>query len=274
MSRRALWASVFALGLACSSLRAPARTRYWAGVGDCPPATLTNACREREWSLLREAPQAAADELRVACDDGQASPCLELGLLLTFWRNLPHDEREGREAFSSACDLRVPEACALEALMLETGRGGPRQLDRASDRYQRACALGERKSCVEHQRLVESTERPGELDERTCTEPCNGGLGKEAIHRVMRRRAGSVRYCYVLLLEREPLLEASLAVRFVIDAAGHVSAIEVTGTTDEPLAACVSEALSDFQFPRPSKGGTVNVTFPWRFVFTSADAGS
>ena len=143
----------------CISLRAPAPTRHGAGVGDCPPGTLTNACREREW-------------------------------------------------------------------------------------------------------------QPGEAKARPCPEPCARGLEKDEILRVMRRRRGSVGCCYVLALERDEPFAAKLTASFTIDAA------QIKGTTDEPLAACVWEALQDFEFPRPHNGRTVNVTFPYVFGAGDADGGT
>ena len=268
MRRLAVWAF---LAAGCFSRPAPAPSGL-PGEGECSASLLTNACREAEWPLLRDDPQAALSHLDERCTDGSAWSCFELGLLLSRWRNVPHDDARALAAFSDACAIHVGAGCAAEALMREAGRGTKRDLGRAAGLHARACVMGVEASCADRKRLVEFEERPGELDRNpACTEPCEAGLEAAELRRVMERRKGTLQYCFQLAMERDQLVASHslrMALELSIDPLGRVTDCKVTGSNDEPLAYCVSQAVQDFQFPRPGKGNTATVSY--LYVFNSS----
>lgn len=213
--------------------------------------------------------------LQAGCDRGEANSCSDLGYHLSLGNTVPHDEPRAVRALARACDLGSGEACASAALMFEAGRGVTLDLIEGLALHTRACALGYSLSCEDQRRLTENAELPGELTrDPGCREPCDGGLEKDDIFRVMKRRVGSVKYCYHLALARNEFLIAQVTTKFVIDAQGGVRQSEAPKATDPALAACVAAVLHTFRFPRPIGGGVVNVTFPYVFrTPESLDAG-
>lgn len=91
-----------------------------------------------------------------------------------------------------------------------------------------------------------------------------GNLNKEIIRRYIRRKLPQIRYCYEKQLLTDATLAGRVSVQFVIEADGHVSSSSATGLHQD-VADCVGKAISSIQFPKPSGGGTVTVTYPFNF---------
>lgn len=92
-----------------------------------------------------------------------------------------------------------------------------------------------------------------------------GTLSKDIIRRIVRRNRGRIRACYEQSLRRDPTLEGSLEVRFIISPSGTVATAMVTkGLQDEALRGCVTRAFRTMTFPRPE--GVVSVVYPLRFA--------
>jgi hypothetical protein len=250
------------LAAGCASAPVASQEQGGTGRGACAAGVLTYECREREWPLLREDPQAALAALDDQCSTASSGwACLELGLTLSRWRNLPRDEKRALEAFEASCTLHVGQGCAAAALMYEAGRGAKRDVARARGLYGRACLIDFRPACADRRRLVE-------LPTLVAREGGADGLQDEEIAWAMELQRGPVQYCFAFALEREPPLAekaSELHLEFTVDAAGRAGPSKVSGTIDEPLAFCVSEAVRAFEFPRPR--GSTSVLARHSYVF-------
>lgn len=251
--------------LACANRSRSTRVEYVAGVGDCPQGQLSNGCREREWPELSTHPELVRQRLHERCSfEGHGSSCIELGLLLSRWRNLPHDEEAALHAFLSGCDQHYPDGCTFAALMLEAGRGRARDPGRALELHARACFAGVHESCLEEARLQQLRARPGELEGKSCV-TCGPGLEDDEVGRALARARGAMRYCVMLEWEHGPVDEA-MTFDFAIDAEGTVRDVAVRGTLNDALSTCMSDALQTERFPRPRSVASVKVSFPWHVV--------
>ena len=94
-----------------------------------------------------------------------------------------------------------------------------------------------------------------------------GALDKSQIDRVIKQHLSQIRYCYQKELNRAPDLEGKVVMKFVIATDGSVSRADVQSTSlNNPVVeSCLSDRFMRFQFPRPTGGGIVIVTYP--FVF-------
>lgn len=92
-----------------------------------------------------------------------------------------------------------------------------------------------------------------------------GGLSPEAIRRVVRRHINEVRFCYEQGLQRNPSLEGRVTVRWIIDGTGRVqaAALASSSVSNEPVEACIVNAVRRWTFPAPEGGGAVGVSYPF-----------
>jgi TonB family protein len=95
-----------------------------------------------------------------------------------------------------------------------------------------------------------------------------GSLDKEIIRRVIRMHANEMNYCYGQALTRHPALSGRIAVQFTIAATGQViSSVLQSSTMDNPqVENCVVQAIRRWDFPYPTDGGIVLVSYPFNFV--------
>jgi hypothetical protein len=91
----------------------------------------------------------------------------------------------------------------------------------------------------------------------------NGRLPPEVIQRIVRQNFGRFRMCYENGLRNNPALQGRVAVRFVIDREGAVSAVSDGGSDipDRGVASCVVRSFGGLSFPKP-EGGIVTVVYP------------
>lgn len=105
-----------------------------------------------------------------------------------------------------------------------------------------------------------------------------GALDKDVLRRVIMRSRNRFKYCYERQLATNPNLAGKVVTRFVIGPEGNVTTVQDAGSTltDATVLACVQSAFKSMQFPRPTGGGVVIVTYP--LIFQSAspppDAGA
>ena len=94
----------------------------------------------------------------------------------------------------------------------------------------------------------------------------SGRIAPDVISRIVRQRAGAMRACYEAGLARDPTLAGRLAVRFVIDRTGSVSAASLEGSSlaDAQVNACIVREFRGLSFPTP-EGGVITVTYPLTF---------
>jgi TPR repeat protein len=93
-----------------------------------------------------------------------------LGLLAA-----PAAAQDAEALYGTACDAGDRDACGVLALMFETGRGIPRDLEKAASRYGQACQLGDMEGCtilgsmyVSGQGVTRDLARAVSLHERAC----------------------------------------------------------------------------------------------------------
>ena len=100
-----------------------------------------------------------------------------------------------------------------------------------------------------------------------------GGLDREIIRRIIRRRLNEVKFCYEQALVTQPGLGGRVLVRFAIAPTGQVlSSVVESSTLGNPrVELCTAQAVRRWEFPKPLGGGMVMVSYP--FVMTPAGGG-
>jgi len=95
-----------------------------------------------------------------------------------------------------------------------------------------------------------------------------GSLDKEIIRRIIRRHLNEVRYCYEQGLASHPSLNGRLVVQFTIAPTGRVlaSALQSSSLGVVSVDACVVQAVKRWEFPQPSGGGLVMVSYPFQLT--------
>ncbi len=92
-----------------------------------------------------------------------------------------------------------------------------------------------------------------------------GFCDQKDVARVMGGRAGAVRACYEMYLQRNPELAGRLEVRFTIEEDGSISGLTVTANElGQEVAACVLRQIASLKFPKPA-GGVCVIRWPYRF---------
>lgn len=93
-----------------------------------------------------------------------------------------------------------------------------------------------------------------------------GALDPALIQKVVRRHLNQVRYCYERALAKTPDLSGKIVVSFVIGRDGGVASATATEGMDPEVDACVVGRFRRMQFPEPSGGGIVSVSYPFVFA--------
>lgn len=91
----------------------------------------------------------------------------------------------------------------------------------------------------------------------------------DLIRRVIRVHRGELQRCYEGVLTRRPGTDRVLVVLgFTIGARGVVADVRVRSSTldDARFAACLVGQVARWRFPDPPKGGTISVSYPFRFA--------
>ncbi|MCC6623507.1 MAG: AgmX/PglI C-terminal domain-containing protein [Deltaproteobacteria bacterium] len=103
----------------------------------------------------------------------------------------------------------------------------------------------------------EPTEKPPEPSDEFCN--------KADIQTQMRKRAGSIRFCYEKELQLDKDLQGRLVARFTIDRAGKVKGVSASGDMkNKSVVDCVKNEISKIQFAAPD-GGECVVSWPFQF---------
>lgn len=95
----------------------------------------------------------------------------------------------------------------------------------------------------------------------------SGKLPVEIIQRIVRQNFGRFRKCYELGLRKNPQLEGTITVKFVIGRDGSVMQVDDGGSelTDQAVITCVVRAFGNLSFPEPEGGiATVNYAIAFR----------
>jgi hypothetical protein len=102
------------------------------------------------------------------------------------------------------------------------------------------------------------------------TAEVRGSLDKEIIRRIIRRHINEVKFCYERELVKNQNLVGRVMIQFTIAGTGMVAASVVQASTmnNPPVEQCIAQAVRRWEFPKPSGGGIVVVTYP--FVLKAA----
>lgn len=87
-----------------------------------------------------------------------------------------------------------------------------------------------------------------------------GGLNRTIIQRVMRRHRNRLQFCVDREMVKRELSPGTLAVNYVIDPTGRVSAAEIGQALGEAaVEQCIVKSFERMRFPAPKTGGIVRV---------------
>ncbi len=106
-----------------------------------------------------------------------------------------------------------------------------------------------------------------EAEQPSASEKSDAGtMPRELIQRIIRQHMASIRHCYEQGLKKNPNLEGTVKVRFVIGQEGSVSRAEDDGSNlaDPAVVRCVVKVVQNLAFPRPA-GDEVTVRYPFHF---------
>jgi pSer/pThr/pTyr-binding forkhead associated (FHA) protein len=92
-----------------------------------------------------------------------------------------------------------------------------------------------------------------------------GDLDKNIIRRYIRQKLPQIEYCYQKQLTVKANLEGTITTQFTINGNGAVISVKASGMGDPTVESCVADAIRSIQFPKPTGGGFVNVTYPFTF---------
>jgi hypothetical protein len=112
-----------------------------------------------------------------------------------------------------------------------------------------------------------STLAPAEASTARFADAGVGSLPPDVIQKVVRGDFDKFSRCYALGLSKNPKLEGSVLLRFVIDPSGGVSGGQSESAStmpDKDVVACILRELKTVRFPQPN-GGFVTVVYPLVF---------
>jgi len=92
-----------------------------------------------------------------------------------------------------------------------------------------------------------------------------GDLDKNIIRRYIRQKLPQIQHCYEKQLVVKPSLSGTITTQFTISGTGSVISARAGGMGDGSVEGCVADIIRSIQFPKPTGGGIVNVTYPFTF---------
>src|SRR5207247_1443617 len=92
-----------------------------------------------------------------------------------------------------------------------------------------------------------------------------GDLDKNIIRRYIRQKLPQIEYCYQKQLTVKPDLAGTITTQFTINGNGAVISVKGSGMGNRDVESCVEEAIHSIQFPKPTGGGFLTVTYPFTF---------
>lgn len=95
-----------------------------------------------------------------------------------------------------------------------------------------------------------------------------GSINRDAIQQVIRRNMAQIRYCYQRSLTKDPNLAGKVTIALMIAQDGTVASSAVAESTlnSEEVEACITQRFKRMQFPAPTGGGVVRVSYPLVFA--------
>lgn len=100
-----------------------------------------------------------------------------------------------------------------------------------------------------------------------CTPTLGPGYDRDLVLKVVRRHQSELRYCYENELSKNPSLGGKVTVAWTIGADGKVSFADVaeSGLDNPNVESCIVSRIRRWDFPPPTGGQEVAITFPWVF---------
>ncbi|MBL9009169.1 MAG: AgmX/PglI C-terminal domain-containing protein [Myxococcales bacterium] len=97
------------------------------------------------------------------------------------------------------------------------------------------------------------------------TAEVRGSLDKEIIRRIIRRHLNEVKFCYERELVKNAGLSGRVMIQFTIAGTGAVvaSAVQSSTMNNPTVEMCIAQSVRRWEFPKPSGGGIVVVTYPF-----------
>lgn len=92
-----------------------------------------------------------------------------------------------------------------------------------------------------------------------------GDLDKPTIRFTVQQKLPEIRACYEKRLVDDPRLGGTVITQFFISPDGKVASASASGV-DREVASCVASVLRSIQFPKPTSGGGVQVSYPFTFL--------
>lgn len=107
--------------------------------------------------------------------------------------------------------------------------------------------------------------RAGSPDVVPGTAEVRGSLDKEIIRRIIRRHLNEVKFCYERELVKNAGLSGRVMIQFTIAGTGAVvaSAVQSSTMNNPTVEMCIAQSVRRWEFPKPSGGGIVVVTYPF-----------
>ncbi len=98
----------------------------------------------------------------------------------------------------------------------------------------------------------------------TDNQPVEGSY-RDMIRRVVRAHINEVRHCYSTGLDSDPTLSGRVVVNFTISPDGDVAQANLAESSlvDEDVGGCIVTAVARWKFPKPSKGSSIEVNYPF-----------
>jgi hypothetical protein len=92
-----------------------------------------------------------------------------------------------------------------------------------------------------------------------------GDLDKEIIRKYIRQKMAQFEYCYQKQLTVNPALAGTVQTNFRISPDGSVVSATASGMSNREVESCVEGVIRSIKFPKPTGGGFVQVSYPFRF---------
>jgi TonB family protein len=123
---------------------------------------------------------------------------------------------------------------------------------------------------LDDQRFAKADYKAVEYDEADnvdLSDEGGGELERQEINIVIKQRMTLIRRCYTRELRRDPGLQGTVKVRFVIDRDGSIkyAAVKSTQLQNSIVENCVVDEIKRLRFPPPDGDGTIVVTYPFTF---------
>ena len=94
-----------------------------------------------------------------------------------------------------------------------------------------------------------------------------GELTKDIIRKHIARQKGGIVRCYRKAIQKDPTLQGTVVVRFVIAPTGSVSRQSIVSSTlgSHAVESCMLRRVALWRFPSPKNAGATRVTYPFLF---------